>query len=113
MWGSVSEKMNSAFELEIKPYEDDGLTFISPTEKETRSLKFDGKDYPIVGPNAGPDDVSSGRRVNERSVEITKKSKGKARGVRQIELSPDLKSLTVTMHARGQNKANVLVFDRE
>ena len=112
-WDSVSEKMNSDYELEIKPYEGDGLTFISPTEKETRSLKFDGKDYPVVGPNAGPEDVCSGRRVNERSVEITRKSKGKVRGTRNVELSADLKSLTVTMHVEGQSKGNVLVFERE
>lgn len=112
-WDSVSEKMNSTYELEIKPYEGDGLSFITPTEKETRSLRFDGKDYPRVGPDVSPDAVSSGRRVNERTVEITNKNKGKVRGTWHVELSPDSQSLTMKVHRAGQNKANVLVFDRE
>jgi hypothetical protein len=31
----------------------------------------------------------------------------------QIELSPDLKTLTITVHEVGQGKPNILVFDRE
>jgi len=102
-WESVSEKMNSAYELEIQSYGSDGLTFITPAEKETRNVRFDGKDDPD----------SSGRRVNERTLEITHKAKGEVRDTRKIELSPDLKTLTMTVHAVGQSKANVLVFDRE
>ena len=97
-WDSVSEKMNSVYELEIKPYEGDGLTFITPTEKITRNVRFDGKDYPNVGPDVSPDAVSSGRRVNDRTVEITNKNKGKVRGTWNVELSPDSKSLTMTVH---------------
>jgi hypothetical protein len=56
----------------------------------------------------------SGRRVNERSLEITEKSKGKITGTRQIELSPDLKTLTVTVRLAGQNRPkSFLVYDRE
>jgi len=102
-WESVSEKMNSAYELEIQSYGSDGLTFITPAEKETRNVRFDGKDYPD----------SSGGRVNERTLEITHKAKGEVRDTRKIELSPDLKTLTMTVHSVGQSKANVLVFDRE
>ena len=112
-WDSVSEKMNSPYELELKPYEDDGLTFITPTEKETRNVKFDGQDHPVVGPDVSPGAVSSGRRVNERTLEVTYKRNGNVRKTRQVELSADGKSLTLTVQHAGQNKANVMVFDRE
>ena len=112
-WDSVSEKMNSPYELEIKPYEDDGLTFFFPAEGNTQNVKFDGKDHPDVGPNASPDSVSLGRRVNEHTLEVTRKVKDKVRQIRSIELSPDLKMLTMTLRRPGQDKPTVLVFDRE
>jgi hypothetical protein len=111
-WESVSEKMNSVYELQIQRYGGDGLTFITPAEKETRNLRFDGKDYPDVGPGVSPGSVSSGRRVNERTLEVTDKIKGKVTDIRQIELSPDLRTLTMTVHPVGQSKPNILVFDR-
>jgi hypothetical protein len=112
-WDSVSEKMNSDFNLQIQRYGDDGLTFITPAEKMTRNMKFDGKDYPNVGPDVPSGSVSSGRRVNERALEMTDKIKDKIMDTREIELSPDLKTLTMTVRPAGQNKAIVMVFDRE
>lgn len=112
-WDSVSEKMNSLYEVEIKPYEDDGLTFITAVEGNTLNVKFDGKDYADIGSNASPDSVSSGRQINERTLEVTRKFKGKVRQTRDIELSPDRKTLTMTLHRPTQEKQTVLVFDRE
>jgi hypothetical protein len=52
--------------------------------------------------------------VNERSVEIAYKLKGKITGTRQIELSTDLKTLTMTERLAGQSKPkSILVFSRE
>jgi len=112
-WDSVSEKMNSVFELQIQRFEGDGLSFITPSEKQTRNLRFDGKDYPDAGPDVPPGSASSGRRVNERTLEMTDKIKGKVMDTRQVELSPDGKTLTMTVHPAGQRKPNILVFDRE
>ena len=112
-WDSVSEKMNSPYELEIGPYEGDGLSFNIPVEARTRNVKLDGKDYPNAGPNVSPTAVSSGRRVNDRTLEISDKHDGKVSDVRQVELSPDAKTLTMTVHTTGQDKANIFVFERE
>ena len=112
-WDSGSEKMNSPYELEIKPYEENGLTFITPAEGNTQNVKLDGEDHPDAGPNASPDSTSSGRRVNEQALKITRKVKGEVRQTRDIELSPDLKTLTMTMHRPDQPKQTVLVFERE
>ena len=112
-WESVSEKMNSAFELQVQPYEGDGLTFITPSEHATRNMRLDGKDYPNVGPAAPSGSVSSARRVNEHTLEMTDKIKDKVLDTRQVEVSPDSKTLTMTVHPTGQSRPSVLVFDRE
>jgi hypothetical protein len=112
-WDSVSEKMNSPFELQIQRYGGDGLTFMTPAEKATRNLRFDGKDYPDVGPDLPPGSAASGRRVDEHTLELTDKIKDKVMDTRQVELSPDRKTLTMTIHPTGQGRANILVFDRE
>jgi hypothetical protein len=51
--------------------------------------------------------------VNERTLELTDKIKDKVINTRHIELSPDLKILTMTVQPVGQSKPNILVFDRE
>jgi len=113
-WDSDSEKVKAGIELQIEPYEGDGLSLNGPAADMTKKLKFDGNDYPDHDPNGDTGSASSGRRVNERSLEITDKFKGKTTGTRQIELSTDLKTLTVTVRLVGQSRPkSILVFDRE
>ena len=112
-WESTSETVNSVFMLQVRPYEGDGLSFIDPSEEETKSVKFDGKDYPNLGPNVAPGSASSVRRVNERTLEITDKIAGKVMDAQQIELSSDLKTLTMTVHTVGRSEPNILVFERQ
>lgn len=111
-WDSVSEKMNSAYELRIQPFGSDGLTFINPAAHDTRNLRFDEKDH-SKGPNAPAGSVYSGRHVNERTLEVTNMNNGKITATQQISLSSDLKTLTMTVQPAGRSKPNVLVFDRE
>ena len=51
--------------------------------------------------------------MNERTLEMSDKIKGKVMETRQTELSPDLKTLTMTVQPVGQSEPNILVFDRE
>ena len=113
-WESVSEEVKSDIELQIQPYEDDGLSFNSAAAGMNQNIKFDGKDYRDLNPNMAPGATSSGRRVNERSLEIIDKFQGKITDNRQIELSKDLKTLTIAIRPLGQSKPkNIFVFDRE
>jgi hypothetical protein len=112
-WESKSEEVNSVFVLQVRSYEGNGLSFINPAEGVTKSVRFDGKDYPNEGPNVAPGSVSSGQRVNERTLQLTDKMNGKTVGTEEIELSLDHKTLTMTVHAGGRSKPNILVFDRE
>jgi hypothetical protein len=114
-WDSDSAKVAARIELQIQSYEGDGLSFKRSDEEMAKLIKLDGNDYPDLEPNgADKGTAHSGRRVNERSVEITEKSKGKITSTRQIELSRDLKTLTVTVRLVGQSKPqSILVFNRE
>src|SRR5690242_12084935 len=74
-WETTEEKMDTAYELEIRPYDGDGLT-LQVSGAPAINVKFDGKDYPP----ATAQDVTittSGRRLGDQSVELTKKLKGK------------------------------------
>jgi hypothetical protein len=114
-WDSESAKVKTGIELQIQPYEGDGLSFKRSDEEMVKRIKLDGKDCPELDPNAGDKGTAySGRRVNERSLEIAYKFKGKITGTRQIELSTDLKTLTMTERLVGQSRPkSILVFDRE
>jgi hypothetical protein len=99
--------------LEIRPYESTGLSFIYRAVDVIRNIKFDGKDYPVVGNGAAEGSTSSARRVDERNLKVTDKNKGEIKRTEEIELSPDLKTLTRTAHPVGQHGPNIFVFERQ
>ena len=51
-WQSIKETMNSPFLMQVNEFQGDGLSFITPSQQETKNVKFDGKEYPNEGPNA-------------------------------------------------------------
>jgi len=112
-WENTTGEMISAFVMKVQPYEGDGLSFIDSSDGVTRNVKFDGKDYPNVGANVPPGSTSSVRRVNEHTLEVTGKVNGKAGTTREIELSSDGKTLTMTLHIPGRTEPIVLVFERQ
>jgi hypothetical protein len=104
--------MTSAFVLQIRPYEGNGLSFVR-SQQDTRNLKFDGKDYPAMGRGAAQGSTSSARRVDERTLEIIDKVNGKVTRTERRELSPDLKTLTRTVRPVGQREPAIFVFERQ
>jgi hypothetical protein len=111
-WETTDVKFTSPDEWEIEPYEDDGLTFNTPAYKDVLSMKFDGKDYEEKGPDVAPGSASSGKRVNAHTLEITDKVKGQVMYHAKCELSPDGKTLTLTIRETGQPKEQTIVYDR-
>jgi hypothetical protein len=114
-WESVSGKVNSVFEIEMKPYEGDGLSLISPVEGLTLNLKFEGKDKdsPSPTPDVNTKLASSIRQVDALTLELTLRSDGKLVDTRDLKLSPDHKMMTMTVHAPGRTRPEIRVFDRE
>lgn len=112
-WQSIRETRNTPLILEVKAYEGDGLTFSIPAQQNTRSAKLDGRDYPDEGPNASPGSSCSIQQVDGHTLKMTNKDGGKVSGTREIGLSPDGKTLTMTVSSPGGREPDVLVFDRE
>lgn len=112
-WEGTSETVDLVFVMKVQPYQGDGLSFINPSDGSAKNVKFDGKDYANEGANVSPGSVSSARRVNEHSLERTDKVGGKIVDTRQIELSSDLKTLTMTVHTAGRRQPDLLVFERQ
>jgi len=111
-WESTSEKVNSSYEMQVEPYDDNGLSFINPAQKITKSIKFDGKDYAAQGPNLPEGYATSGQRLNDLGIELTDKINGKVLDTQQVEVAPDGKTLTITTHIPGHSKPNIQVFER-
>lgn len=96
-WVSTNEMVNSAITLRISPYENDGLSLTS-SAGATTNLKFDGE---------------SARRLSTSAVEVIQRSEGEVTLTKQYELSPDLKTLTITTRIAGRASPNIFVFERQ
>ena len=108
-WESTTKPVGLRLELEIKPFGDKGLTFVSPGSD--RSGIFDGREHPASGEK---NDVTlSGRRRGARSMEYVENNRGNAERARQFQLSSDGRTLTETIRAASQATPDVLVFERE
>jgi hypothetical protein len=112
-WESTTEDVNSTQEMEVKAFEDDGLTFINAGGQVVQSLHFDGKDYPGSGSGAPQGYASSGHRISDRAVDRVDKVNGKTLYSQEIEVSADGKTLKVTIHMQGREKPDWMVFNRE
>jgi hypothetical protein len=111
-WESTDVQLSSPDEFEIKPYGAHGLTFYTPAWDDTLSMNFDGKDYPEKGPRVPPGSMSSGKRSDPHTLEITSKIKDNVVERDKYEVSDDGKMLTLTVHETGQPNPLTVVFDR-
>ena len=111
-WDSTSEKPDPV-EIEVQPYQDTGLSFINQTEHSRKDMKFDGKDYPVKDADAQAAATSSAHRVNASTLEFTEKNNGKVADTQRIQLSPDGRTLTITIQPASRRRPNFLVFERE
>jgi hypothetical protein len=96
-WDSTTEKPGQA-ELEVQPYQGSGLSFINETQHTTKDMNLDGKDS---------------RRLDANTLEFTERRDGKISDTQHIQLSPDGKTMTMTIQPATDRKPNVLVFERQ
>ena len=112
-WQSIKETRNTPLSMEVKAHEGDGLSFLAPAQHRPENVKFDGKDYPEDGSNAGQGPAISARQVDEHNLVITHKYNGKLTGTEDVALSADLKTLTITLRFTGRDKPDVMVYQRQ
>src|SRR5579859_3501818 len=84
-WDSTSEKPGRD-EIEVQPYQGNGLAFINRAQHSTKNMKFDGKDYPVMDANAPAGAMSSARRLNASTLEFREKRNGKVADTQRIQL---------------------------
>jgi hypothetical protein len=108
-WVGRSETINLVIILQVRPYESDGLSFIISSQDYTTNARFDGQDHP----SASGRSATSARRTNAHGVEISYKVTGKVVETRDIKLSSDLKTLTMTVHTAAKPEPDIYVFERQ
>lgn len=111
-WETRSEKVTTVFEIKFAPYEVGGLS-LTYSSGAIKNMKFDGKDYASVGPNATSGSTFSAKRKSEGELDLTDKYEGKVVATEVITLSSDLKTLVQTVQMTGKDSPNVLVYDRQ
>ena len=89
----------------------EGLTMLTPTGEPASDAKFDGKDYPVKGPDAAR--TVSLKKVNDRSIDLTIKHEGKIVNVNHMTVSADGKTLTVKAEAKAQNDTRSFTFTKQ
>ena len=112
-WQDTSLKIGAPGMFEIQAYEGDGQTITVPADKVTINMKFDGKEYPVTGPQVPPDSTTSGRRINARTLEITDKTNGKVTDTARITVSVDGKTTTQVETDAGQKTSQTYIYDKQ
>lgn len=106
-WVSMAAAPSAVVMLQIRRYNGNGLALIIPSAGRTLNVDFDGEKR--AGASGS---VLSGQRLSARSVEIFRETKGKIVQTRRLELSPDLKVLTMTLHIAGNGQPYIYVFEK-
>ena len=112
-WETVGVRLSSPREIYITPFERDGQTLLFPGRKETIQMRFDGRDYAEQGPTVTDGATTSGRRIDERTIETTEKVKGKVIETAKITISADGATQTIVITEPGDPAPVVLVYERE
>jgi hypothetical protein len=112
-WIGTPQAMTSTVVLQIGPFEADGLSFADSRGQDTNNLKFDGKEYPHAGPNVLAGYVTSAHRTSPHSLELIDKVNGTLLRTRKLDLSPDLKTLNITVLIPGRSEPDTQVFERQ
>jgi hypothetical protein len=99
-WVSTSlEAVNFVVVLQLRPYEEDGLSIIDASSQFTGNMQFA---------------ASSVHRLDEHTLELMrKKSDGELADFMQLKLSSDLKTLTITPHSKAGAEPHIFVFERQ
>ncbi len=112
-WKSTKVSISAQEIVEIGPYEGDGIAWSIPAYKASVNLKFDGKDYPAVGPTVPPNFTLAATMKGPRSFDLVEKASGKVVYRGTYTLSADGKTLTAVSSPEGSNEKVTAVYDRQ
>jgi hypothetical protein len=99
--------------IELAQHGSDGLTVKIVDLNAVCEAKFDGKDYPAIGPSVPPGYTLAVRKIGGRSFEMIQKMNGKPLYTSTFTASPDGKTLTETDSANSVAEKVQAVYDRQ
>jgi len=112
-WKAVDFELSSPGEIGIAPYGTDGHSITFPERMQTLRMKFDGKQYREEGPTVPDGLTSSGRRIDQRTIETTERLNGKVREIATAKISEDGKIQTIVVVEPDDKTPVTLVYERE
>jgi hypothetical protein len=112
-WESTGVNLSAPDDIHIDAYGKDGHIVMFPGRQATIKMKFDGKDYREEGPTVEDGATTSGRRIDERTIETTEKIKGKVVESARATVSADGNVQTIVVTEPGEKNPVVLVYERE
>ena len=112
-WEVTDATFSSAPVTIVRPYGNDGLSFIWPAANEHQDIKFDGKEYPDVGPRVVHGSTSFEKRTGEHTIQMTDKLNGEVTDTQELKISEDGRTLTDTTYVKGEQKPVIAVFDKQ
>lgn len=112
-WKTKNIKSSSPESIEFVPEGADAITMNIPAQNATCKAKFDGKDYPVSGPQMPPNFTMAVKKAGPRSLDMTMKTNGKPVFTSTYTVSADGKSLTEIGSAVGVGEKYKAVFDKQ
>ncbi len=112
-WETTAVRLSSPREIYIEPFESGGHSITFPGRNQTIRMKFDGREYPEQGPTVMEGATSSGRRLDERTIETTERIKGKVIETAKATVSADGRTYTLVVTEPDDPTPLVLVYQRE
>jgi hypothetical protein len=112
-WQTTSVKVLSPNSITIARWQGDGYSRTSAVFKETLEFKLDGKEYTPKGPRVPAGMTVTAKKIDDHSMELTYKLKGKTIETDKYEVSADGKTLTQTATYSGVSKPEIDIWDRE
>lgn len=115
-WQSVSMEAKASDEglkLVIAPFQTDGLSFSIPAQKHQNAMNFDGKLYIDSGDGDTKHHTSSGKRINDRLLQIDGQVDGKSEESQELKVSDDGKLLTIVSRVPNSSAVFTMVWDKQ
>ncbi len=111
-WKTTKVNISSPETMEIGSSAGDGLAWKILEFNASVNLKFDGKDYPAVGPTVPPTLTLAASTTGPRSFDLVEKVNGKVVFRGTYTVSTDGKTLTAAFSPEGTNDKVTAVYDR-
>ena len=113
VWEDVEISAVDLPELVIEAPDADTLTLSTPALQKYATVKLDGQDAPYEGPPVAPGLTVSAKRIDDHTLELTNKFKGKIMDTQLMTISADGKTLTTTLTYPSLDRKEVRVRDRK